>query len=83
MHKVVIDTIILATLIYQIILTIFRTYNNITRYENGKDYLIYVLACLISCTIMIFFNILRVIPIVDERVNLIAALMIVTCNNRI
>ncbi len=78
MHKVVIDTIILATLIYQIILTIFRTYHNITRYENGKDYLIYVLACLISCTIMIFFNILRVIPIVDERVNLIAALMIVT-----
>ena len=78
MHKIVIDTIILATLIYQIILTIFRTYHNITRYENGKDYLIYVLACLISCTIMIFFNILRVIPIVDERVNLIAALMIVT-----
>ena len=78
MHKIVIDTIILATLIYQIILTIFRTYHNITRYENGKDYLVYVLACLISCTIMIFFNILRVIPIVDERVNLIAALMIVT-----
>ena len=78
MHKIVIDTIILATLIYQIILTIFRTYHNITRYENGKDYLVYVLACLISCTIMIFFNILRVIPIVDERVNLISALMIVT-----
>lgn len=78
MHKIVINTIILATLIYQIILTIFRTYHNITRYENGKDYLVYVLACLISCTIMIFFNILRVIPIVDERVNLISALMIVT-----
>ena len=76
MQKNIIDTIILATLIYQIVLTSFRTYHNITRYENGSDYLVYILACSISCTIMIIFNILKVIPIANERVNLIAELII-------
>ena len=36
------------------------------------------LACLISCTVMIFFNVLKIIPTVDERTNLIASLIIVT-----
>lgn len=71
-------TIGVAILIYGGILQIFKTYKNITRYENGNDYLIYVLACLISCTIMIFFNVLKIVPIVDERTNLIASLIIVT-----
>ena len=38
-------TIGIAILIYGGILQIFKTYKNITRYENGNDYLIYVLAC--------------------------------------
>ena len=76
--KKLITTIIMAIIIYGGILEIFKTYKNITRYENGNDYLIYVLACLISCTIMIFFNVIPVIPILDERTNLIASLIIVT-----
>ena len=76
--KKLITTIIMAIIIYCGILEIFKTYKNITRYENGNDYLIYVLACLISCTIMIFFNVIPVVPIVDERTNLIASLIIVT-----
>ncbi len=71
-------TIIMAIIIYGGILELFKTYKNITRYENGNDYLIYVLACLISCTIMIFFNIIPGVPILDERTNLIASLIIVT-----
>ena len=71
-------TIIMAIIIYGGILEIFKTYKNITRYENGNDYLIYVLACLISCTIMIFFNVIPGVPILDERTNLIASLIIVT-----
>ena len=76
--KKLITTIIMAIIIYGGILEIFKTYKNITRYENGNDYLIYVLACLISCTIMIFFNVIPVMPILDERTNLIASLIIVT-----
>ena len=76
--KKLITTIIMAIIIYGGILEIFKTYKNITRYENGNDYLIYVLACLISSTIMIFFNVIPVVPILDERTNLIASLIIVT-----
>ena len=78
MNRKVINSIILAVIVYEAILHIFKTYKNITRYENGNDYLIYVLACLISCTIMVFFNILNIIDTVDERTNLIASLIIVT-----
>ena len=78
MNRRVLHSIIIAVVVYGVILQIFRTYKNITRYENGNDYLIYVLACLISCTIMIFFNVVPIIDIVDERINLIASLIIVT-----
>ena len=77
MAKEMLISIVLAILVYGIVLEVFKTYKNITRYENGNDYLVYVLACLISCTIMVFFNVLNIIPIVDERTNLIAALIIV------
>lgn len=76
-NREVLHSIIIAVIVYGVILQIFRTYKNITRYENGNDYLIYVLACLISCTIMIFFNVVPIIDIVDERINLIASLIIV------
>lgn len=76
--KKLITTIIMAIIIYGGILEIFKTYKNITRYENGNDYLIYVLACLISCVIMLFFNAMLIFPILDERTNLIASLIIVT-----
>lgn len=78
MNRRVLHSVIIAVVVYGVILQIFRTYKNITRYENGNDYLIYVLACLISCTIMIFFNVVPIIDIVDERINLIASLIIVT-----
>ena len=77
MAKEMLISIVLAIFVYGIVLEVFKTYKNITRYENGNDYLVYVLACLISCTIMVFFNVLNIIPIVDERTNLISALIIV------
>ena len=78
MNRNVLTSVILAVIVYSGILQIFKTYKNITRYENGSDYLIYVLACLISCAIMIFLNVLNILKTVDERTNLIASLIIVT-----
>lgn len=78
LNLALLNTIIIAVIIYGGILQIFRTYKNITRYETGSDYLIYILACLISCTIMLFLNIISTINIAGPRVNLIAALIIVT-----
>ena len=77
MNKKVLNSIILAIVVYGGFLQIFKTYKNITRYETGKDYLIYVLACLSSCVVMLFFNVLKIIQTVDERTNLIASLIIV------
>ena len=77
MAKEMLISIVLAILVYGIVLEVLKTYKNIIRYQDGNDYLVYVLACLISCTIMVFFNVLNIIPIVDERTNLIAALIIV------
>lgn len=78
MNRKVLNSIVLAVIVYGGFLQVFKTYKNITRYENGNDYLIYVLACLISCTVMVFFNVLNIIQTVDERTNLIASLIIVT-----
>ena len=70
-------TIIIAIISYTATLNFFKTYKNITRYENGTDYLVYVVACLsayiIISTLKIFFG----LGIVSQRTNIIAALIIV------
>ena len=72
------NTIILAIIVYSGILHLFRTYKNITRYENGNDYLIYVLACLLSYTIIMTVKEVFNLPLLEMRINLVAALIIVT-----
>ena len=73
-----INNVILAIVVYSIILHLFRTYKNITRYENGNDYLVYVLACLLSYTIIMTIIEVFNLPLLEMRINLIAALIIVT-----
>ena len=36
------NTIIVSVVVYQIIFQLFGVYKNITRYENGKDYIKYI-----------------------------------------
>lgn len=74
----VFNTVILAAIIYMSLLHVFKTYQNITRYENGNDYLVYVLACLIAYTIITALKIIFKINIVNPRANMVAALIIVT-----
>ena len=77
-NKMIINTIFIAIIIYGATLEFFKTYKNITRYENGNDYLIYVLACSIACMVMTFIYLtIPKIPIVSARTNLIAGLLIV------
>ena len=42
LNQTIFNTIILAIILYSGLLHIFKTYKNITRYENGNDYLVYV-----------------------------------------
>ena len=71
-------TIGVAIVVYGVILQIFRTYKNTTRYENGIDYLIYVLACVISCVTMIFLHIVTGRRFVEIRATILASILIST-----
>ena len=71
------NTIAIAIIIYESILQITKTYKNITRYENGNDYLVYVFACFIACVGMVLINVTTHLSIVEARANLIAGLIIV------
>ena len=71
------NTIVIAILIYSGTLHFAKTYKNITRYENGNDYLIYILACLIATTIMIGISLLTNFSLIEFRSILIASLIIV------
>ena len=76
--SIMLNTVVLAIIIYSCTLHLFRTYKNITRYENGNDYLVYVLACLLSYTVLMTIKEIFNLPLLEMRVNLIAALIIVT-----
>lgn len=71
-------TIGVAIVVYGVILQIFRTYKNMTRYENRVDYLIYVLACVISCITMIFLHIVTGRRFVEIRATILSAILIST-----
>ena len=64
--KQITNTIILAIVSYEIVFFAFKLYWNIIRYESGKDYLIYIFACILACallsTIGEIFN-LNILPI--------------------
>ncbi|MBO5413807.1 MAG: polysaccharide biosynthesis protein [Clostridia bacterium] len=47
------NSIIISLFVYEIVFGIFDLYKNITRYENGKDYIKYILACGISACLVI------------------------------
>ncbi len=70
-------TILSAIIIYIGMLTVFKTYKNITRYENGNDYLVYIIACLVSYIMISLLKIFFKSDILDQRINIIAALIIV------
>ena len=72
------NTIILAILIYSTILSVCRTYKNITRYENGYDYLVYVFACFVSYSLVTTVGIIFPYLFAPLRITSVAALIIVT-----
>ena len=45
---IILNSIVSALIVYEIYLNIFKTYKHITRYESGKDYLVYILVCIMA-----------------------------------
>ena len=74
----IINTSIVAIIVYGVFLQIFQTYKNITRYENGNDYIVYVVACVLSCLSTCVLKGFFDINIAGMRTSIIAGLMITT-----
>ena len=74
--KEIIQNMIMAVIIYGGALNLSKIYKNITRYENGNDYLVYLLSCFISCIIMISLNVAFNNQLTMTRVTVISSLII-------
>lgn len=68
-------TILIAIVIYQIFFNLFSIYRNITRYESGKDYFSYILACLVSCNVISMLNFIFNLHLASAKENLLAAIL--------
>ena len=73
-----VNTIAFSIIIYSSILHVFKTYKNITRYENGNDYLVYVLACFVAYAIVTTYGLAFPKYFAPIRITTVAALIIVT-----
>lgn len=47
-----VNSLLISIIVYQIVFHISKVYRKITRYENGRDYLFYILLCFISACII-------------------------------
>ena len=75
-----VNSLLISIIVYQIVLHISKVYRKITRYENGRDYLFYILLCFISaCIISLIRRPLQYftgITISATKLNILAGLFI-------
>ena len=72
----VIYTGILYFIIYEIIFHITKRNKNIIRYEEGKDYLVYVIICITTAVITSLSNFILNNAVVGIRMNILAGILI-------
>ncbi len=69
-------SIIIAGGIYELFFYRFKIYSSITRYENGKDYLIYIFIAIVSSSIASLIGFIYRINIVNFKSHLLSAILI-------
>lgn len=72
-------TTFIAVIVYAIVLISFKVYNNITRFEGGKDYLVYFFGCMCSTVILSTLNSIFKLGLLGFKHNLAVALLISVC----
>ena len=75
--ELVSNTAIISIFVYQIIFNLLDIYKNITRYENGKDYLKYIFACFLSASFVMLLKSLLRLQLVGFKQIIFSALIIV------
>jgi len=69
LRQTIINTVIISIIVYQIFLNLFDLYKSITRYESGKDYLAYILACFVSASIVSMLGQIFKLDILNIKIN--------------
>ena len=70
------NTIIVSVVVYQIIFQLFGVYKNITRYENGKDYIKYISLSAFSGLIVFLISYIFKFPAVGYKQIILANILI-------
>lgn len=71
-------TVAVSILVYQLIFHITKRYNSIIRYEEGKDYILYIVMCIISSFIVSILKYILDIGIATTKLNILAGIFIGT-----
>ena len=65
-----------VTIVYQLFLNIFRMYQNMMRYEVGKDYIKYILSSFLSLTVLTIIDKAFNLEYVTLRTNVLAGVLV-------
>jgi len=74
-QQIILKSIICSLIVYEVYLNIFKAYRHITRFESGKDYLIYILSSILSATTLILIRYIFNIEINNIRQQIIGAIL--------
>ena len=74
--ELIINSIFVSLFMYEIIFGLFDLYKHITRYENGKDYFIYIISCIISTALIIVLKTLFRLQLVSVKQIILSGIII-------
>ena len=69
-------TVFVSIFVYQIVFRLSKMYNHILRYEEGKDYVKYILLCVLSSIIVSLIKLIFKIGIATAKLNILAGIFI-------
>ena len=71
-----IKEIILAIVVYEIFLNIFHMYQNMMRYEVGKDYVNYIISAFFAVTILSGLDLIFHLKYINPKLNILSGVLI-------
>ena len=74
--KILVVQIAVVVIVYQIFLNIFRMYQNMMRYEVGKDYIKYIISAFLSMTVLSLADKAFHLEYINLKVNVLSGVLI-------
>ena len=69
-------TVLVSIIVYQVIFRITKRYKNIIRYEEGKDYIIYITLSIVSSIVVSILKLIFNLGIASAKLNILAGIFI-------